>query len=83
LTQFKDGQVLPFTVEITDPSGNSFIQNPDAPKVDPHLNVKRYDRSLEDYSTMGYNVDQAADEMKREAEERAKLSKDVDAELKE
>lgn len=31
---------------------------------------------------MGYNVDQAADEMKKEAEERAKLAKGVDEQLK-
>ena len=31
LIQYKDGKVFPFTFELIDPSGNSFIQNPNAP----------------------------------------------------
>ena len=51
------GETLPFTFELSDPSGNSFMENPHAPATDPHLKVTHFDRSLEDYSTMGYNVD--------------------------
>lgn len=31
LTSFKEGDHLPFTFEIEDPSGNSFIKNPFSP----------------------------------------------------
>ena len=31
LEKYKDGQCLPFTFEINDPSGNSFVQNNMAP----------------------------------------------------
>jgi zinc finger protein len=47
--EYQAGKVLPFTFELTDPSGNSFIQNPYAPKPDECLTVSRYARSMEDY----------------------------------
>ena len=68
-----EGRNFPFTFEVNDPSGNSFIQNPNAPNVDVACVHENYSRSIEDYSTMGYNVDEAAryeeeDRLKREAE---------------
>lgn len=57
LTKYMNGEVLPFTFEVTDPSGNSFIQNPNAPAADPCLISTKFIRSTEDYVTMGYNVD--------------------------
>jgi zinc finger protein len=30
---------LPFTIVLDDPSGNSFIENPSAPEVDPNTQV--------------------------------------------
>lgn len=68
--------MLPFTFEIIDPSGNSFVQNPNAPNVDPQLNVTYFDRSLEDYATMGYNVDEAAEQQKLEAAQKEAGSPD-------
>ena len=52
-----EGKVLPFTFTVTDPSGNSFVQNPDAPKVDPHVTKSNFMRSIEDYQAMGYSMD--------------------------
>ena len=49
LGEYQEGKVLPFTFELTDPSGNSFIQNPYAPKPDECLTVSRFARSMEDY----------------------------------
>ena len=37
LQKYSEGSVLPFTFEVYDPSGNSFIQNPNAPAVDENL----------------------------------------------
>lgn len=54
LTAFKEGEHLPFTFEIDDPSGNSFIKNPFAPKNDPELVEKKYKRSREQLQAMGY-----------------------------
>ena len=37
LTDMQEGKTLPFTFEVSDPSGNSFIQNPNAPNPDENL----------------------------------------------
>ena len=44
---------------VTDPSGNSFVQNPDAPKADPYVTRSNFMRTVEDYTLMGYNMDAA------------------------
>ena len=82
LRSYKDGEVLPFTFEIIDPSGNSFIQNPNAPNVDPNLDIKHFDRSLEDYATMGYNVDEARESIKAEAAQKSKDRNNVELLIK-
>ena len=43
----------PFHFEIDDPSGNSFIENPNAPYRDPQLTVKKYRRSAEQDTALG------------------------------
>jgi zinc finger protein len=62
---------LPFTFEINDPSGNSFVQNNMAPKADPALTVTYYDRSYNDYANMGYNGEEALAEDEKERKEKA------------
>ena len=59
LTQYQEGKVLPFTFEVIDPSGNSFIQNPNAPQIDENLQCEKFQRSLQDYAVMGYPVNEA------------------------
>ena len=59
LTQYQEGKVLPFTFEVIDPSGNSFIQNPNAPHIDENLQCEKFQRSLQDYAVMGYPVNEA------------------------
>ena len=49
LGQYMKGEVLPFTFEVHDPSGNSFIQNPNAPIADPCLTVNKFQRTVEQY----------------------------------
>ena len=59
LTEYKDGKHK-FTFIVTDPSGNSFVQNPKAPAADEHCTVSHFLRSKENYLEMGYNVDEAS-----------------------
>jgi zinc finger protein len=49
LQDYADAKVLPFTFLLIDPSGNSFIQNPNAPKVDPSLKEDKFMRTAIDY----------------------------------
>lgn len=56
LRQYQEGKVLPFTFEISDPSGNSFIQNPFAPQPDENLQSVKFLRTAQDYKEMGYQV---------------------------
>lgn len=44
---------------MEDPSGNSFIQNPNAPNKDNYLKTDLYARKFEDYALMGYSEEQA------------------------
>ena len=41
---------LPFTLTLDDPSGNSFLENPFAPRHDPSMRVSYYRRSLDQVS---------------------------------
>lgn len=45
LVMMSAGITLPFTIVVNDPSGNSHIENPSAPDVDPKLTVQHYYRS--------------------------------------
>jgi len=39
LKNLLDGQNFPFTFVVDDPSGNSFIKNPNAPEIDKNLTI--------------------------------------------
>ena len=69
---------MPFNFEIEDPSGNSFIQNPNAPNVDIACVHENYTRSIEDYQAMGFSVDQAS----LEVEADRKKKQETDEEMK-
>lgn len=43
----------PFQLVVDDPSGNSFVENPQAPGPDPFMSVRRYQRSSEQDSALG------------------------------
>lgn len=60
IAAYREGRVFPFTFEVYDPSGNSFVQNPNAPNADTACVNRTFLRTIEDYQTMGYNVDEAA-----------------------
>lgn len=67
----REGRDFPFNFEVNDPSGNSFIQNPDAPNPDIACTHDKFLRSVADYQTMGYNVDDAT---KNIEEDRVRLA---------
>lgn len=69
----REGQNLPFNFELIDPSGNSFVQNPNAPNPDVGCIHEEFLRTVEHYQTMGYNVDEAT---KAIEEDRAKHAQD-------
>ena len=50
---------MPFNFIIEDPSGNSYISNPQAPTRDPYCKITKYIRTSDDYIAMGYPIDQA------------------------
>lgn len=42
-----DEEILPFTFRLVDPSGNSFVQNPNAPNPDKNLKIEKFTRTPE------------------------------------
>lgn len=43
----------PFRLVLDDPSGNSFVENPQAPGADPSMKVRRYERTAEQDLSLG------------------------------
>lgn len=66
LNNIKEGKRLPFTVILDDPSGNSFIKNPLAPKSDPRLHYNYYNRTAQMMKEMGYSVENAQLELEEQ-----------------
>eukprot|EP00667_Euglena_gracilis_P009087 EG_transcript_9220 len=57
-----------WTLKVRDPSGNAYIQNPNAPNPDPKLHVTHFQRSQADDIALGLAVpDDAADETPKPA----------------
>lgn len=48
-----DNEIFPFAIIADDPSGNSFIENPNAPNEDPSLKVTFYKRTAEQDGALG------------------------------
>ena len=59
IQEYVDGRRFPFTFILEDPSGNSFIQNPNAPNKDNYMTREDYIRCKEDYLNMGFSHEQA------------------------
>ena len=51
-----DPECLPFYFILEDPSGNSFMENPNAPLKDMNLNVVQYTQSKADLIKMGFAI---------------------------
>ncbi|XP_048588478.1 zinc finger protein ZPR1 [Nematostella vectensis] len=58
-----------FTFVIDDPSGNSFIENPLAPKADPNLATKEYTRTAEQNLKLNIQPEKQ-EQTKKEADEK-------------
>lgn len=55
IKEYREGKVLPFTLNILDPSGNSYVKNPFAPKLDHRLFISYFTRTKDQIIEMGYN----------------------------
>lgn len=53
LTEMADGERLPFTISLDDPAGNSFIENPFVPQLDPELKMRYYFRTPDQDIALG------------------------------
>lgn len=70
LRQCRDGE-KPFTLVLDDPAGNSFIENPQAPKEDPQMKTIFYKRTPQQNQALGLTteetpIDKALEEIKHE-----------------
>lgn len=54
------------TFRLRDPSGNSNIKNPFAPRIDKNMEVRQFRRSREELLAMGYNAGSAEEELRLE-----------------
>jgi zinc finger protein len=52
--------IFPFKLILDDPAGNSYIENPNAPKADPHLTISKFDRTPTQDMSLGLQPSQAA-----------------------
>eukprot|EP01053_Blabericola_migrator_P008477 Blabericola_migrator_1__8476@NODE_441_length_8449_cov_49_535552_g346_i0_p1_GENE_NODE_441_length_8449_cov_49_535552_g346_i0NODE_441_length_8449_cov_49_535552_g346_i0_p1_ORF_typecomplete_len473_score104_76zfZPR1/PF03367_13/1_6e54zfZPR1/PF03367_13/2_8e48OrfB_Zn_ribbon/PF07282_11/50OrfB_Zn_ribbon/PF07282_11/37RNA_POL_M_15KD/PF02150_16/4_3RNA_POL_M_15KD/PF02150_16/1e03RNA_POL_M_15KD/PF02150_16/1_1e02Elf1/PF05129_13/9_3Elf1/PF05129_13/42zincribbons_6/PF07191_12/4_3zincribbons_6/PF07191_12/1_8e02_NODE_ len=55
------GEKFPFIIVVDDPAGNSFIENPSAPKKDPNMISIKYPRTREQLHQLGFFEEQSAD----------------------
>jgi len=53
LEDYRAGKVVPFVFILDDPSGNSYLENPNAPAADPQLSVSHYERTREQNQQLG------------------------------
>ena len=53
LEKMRNGEILPFTLEIDDPLDNCFILNPFYPKDDPNILIEEYARTDEQKEELG------------------------------
>ena len=64
LTDVLDEKTLPITLILTDPSGNSFIENPYAPSQDVYCHESHFIRTREMAEAMGYSMENQIEENK-------------------
>ncbi|XP_061748119.1 zinc finger protein ZPR1 [Nerophis ophidion] len=74
LKKLKDVQEE-FTLVIEDPSGNSFVENPKAPRKDEALTVSRFRRSIQQEKQLGLRAD---DDPEDEDEDEEPRGNDLD-----
>lgn len=47
LRTYAEGKMFPITVKLFDPSGNSYIKNPNAPKIDKNMHIVNFTRTAQ------------------------------------
>jgi C4-type Zn-finger protein len=52
---YSEGKHFPLTFKLRDPSGNSNIKNPFAPRIDKNMEIRYFKRTREELIAMGYN----------------------------
>ena len=67
-----EGQHFPLTMKLRDPSGNSNVKNPFAPSLDKQMEISYFRRTLEELQKMGYSIENAQEELKKEQEKELK-----------
>ena len=58
---------MPFKFILEDPSGNSTIENPQAPTPDPYCRVTHWARSREEYVKLGFAAEQIDGQLQEDA----------------
>ncbi|KAI8614692.1 zinc finger protein ZPR1 [Chytriomyces sp. MP71] len=59
----------PFTIEINDPAGNSYIENLCAPSLDPQITLKHYKRTAEQHEELGLSMEPTPTEAQQQADD--------------
>ena len=66
ITLMSIGEILPFSIVVDDPAGNSFIENPHAPAKDPNMRTSYYNRTPQQDEDLGLNPSSAGMQYKNE-----------------
>ncbi len=66
LKTYSEGNHFPLTLRLRDPSGNSNIKNPFAPKIDKNMEIRSFKRTKEELLAMGYNPNAIESELQHE-----------------
>lgn len=66
-----------FTLVIDDCSGNSFIENPHAPKNDPNMKIQWYKRTPAQTSQLGFSSESTPDLSWQEEKEDLSVREEV------
>ncbi|GBG27334.1 Zinc finger protein ZPR1-like [Hondaea fermentalgiana] len=74
------GLSFPVHLVLDDPTGNSFLENPNAPKADPKLHVNRYVRTKEQNEALGLQLESYENEEEMLAGELDKTQTELEAE---
>jgi zinc finger protein len=73
------GTLVPLTIRLDDPAGNSFIDNPSAPRPDPRLTYEWYARSAEQIAALGLQPEDVSAESTRHVKAGSSLKAMLDA----
>ncbi|KAJ2381212.1 nucleolar zinc-finger protein, partial [Coemansia sp. RSA 2559] len=70
-----------FTLVVDDPTGNSYVENPCAPKADPNMKVSYYERTREQMISLGLLNPDAEDDAEQQQQQTKRPRLDARAEM--